>query len=296
MEKLDFHALLLQAWHASMTRRLPLIFAAVMAIANLAENRLLAGVPAAASPQELLQTFSAFLPRELLLLFLILFALLAIDIFGKSNLIVSLSHVAGRKNLPNAPHTLRSIGRNFFRALVLEGIALLALLAAIGILALPLLIASFRNPETMSLLINMSVLTFIPIAVVIFFIKQYSLLYLLLSPVSIRGAIETGSALFSRFIFPSFLFGVFSLTLTALFTFCTHLVIVSMGMLLRASAIPFTETALALGVDFVSFTWFAVFNLALWIAFFKAIASTPAPEKTVPEKTLADNLPDTPPA
>lgn len=299
MERLDFRMLLLQSWNASLSKRLPWVFGCIVAVSGIMETRLQTDIPDTVSFDELLEALSAKSIDEWFLLFLILLSLFALGTFGKSNLIAALSFVAGKPNLENSPRTLHAIGKNFLRAFFLESLILLLLLMAAGILSLPLWIASSHNPDAMTPLITLGFLTFLPIAIIIFFIRQYSLLYLLLSPLRIRGAIETAANLFSRFLFPSLLFGVFSLTVTLLFTFLLNLVILSVVALLRQVSVPLEGATISLATGLALFSWFAVFQQALWIAFFRAIAGTSGTEKAVTEKESAfaeTNLPETPPA
>ena len=123
--------------------------------------------------------------------------------------------------------------------------------------------------------------------------------YLLLSPLAIRSAIETGAGPFSRSFFPSLMFGMFSFALTVLFTFCLNLVILSIVVLSQKISVPLQEAGVSLAIGFVFFAWFAIFQQALWLAFFKAIAGTRDAKKTVAEKEAAftdNNLPEIPPA
>lgn len=299
MERLHFREFFLQAWRASISRKLPWMFGSVIAIASIAETRMNTVLPDTASFDELRGIFGEKDPGEWFSIFLILVLLFIVGTFGKSNLIASLSAIAGKTGLPNYPDTVRALGKNFFRALSLESLALLSLLLSIGILSLPLWIASSRNPEAMLPLTTLGLFTLIPIVIIIFFIRQYALFYLLLAPLAIRGAIETGASLFSRFIFQSLFFGLFSFALTILFTFCLNLVILGIVVLSQKVSLPLGEAGVSLATGFVFFAWFAIFQQALWLAFFKAIAGAHDTRKTVAEKDAAftdNNLPEIPPA
>lgn len=299
MEKLRFREFFLQAWAAATPRKLPWIFGSVIAAAGIAENQLSEQMLGdRASFKDFIQAASETMP-ETVAVILILILLFAIGIFGKSNLIVSLAFVTGKTGLPDHPDTARAIGRNFWHALQVEGIAFLALLATVGVLSVPLLIASSRNPGALGTLIGLSILTFVIIAIAVFLIKQFALFYFLLSPVRIRAAIELGSSLFCRFIVPSLLFGLFSLALAVLFTFCVNIVILSIAVLFGRASIPVPETYISLAIGIASFAWFAVFQQALWLAFFKSVASQQETAKQAEEKESApigDNLPEIPPA
>jgi len=299
MEKVYFRKLLSQAWVASRVKKLPWIFASVVALAGLTGNHLNADFGEATSPEELFHIIVQKSPQEAWYIFLGLFIFFVISIVGKSNLIASLSFITYKNNLPNYPTTLRAIGSNFIRSFFLECIALLFLIATIAILSLPLLIASETNPGALPSLIIFSSLTFIPIALTIFLMKQFALFYLLLSPLGIRGSIETSGVLFSRFFSLNLLFIFFTFLVSVLFTFLVNLVILGITVLSKNIPLPFGEGVLPLIVSFVSFTWFALFEQALWLAFFQSIGGKYDQSKAVKEKENgldAEVLPEVPPA
>jgi hypothetical protein len=151
----------------------------------------------------------------------------------------------------------------------------------------------------MNLLMILGLLTLLPIAIIIFFIKQYSLFYFLLSPVSFRGAIETACTLFSKFFLRSLSFGLFFLALVVLFTFCSQMVILCVVFFAHKISVPLEEQIVSLVISFVFFTWFAVFQQALWLTFFKSIASPRDIVKATAEKeketATTVNIPEIPP-
>ncbi len=299
MEKVYFHKLLSQAWIASRAKKLPWIFASVVAFAGLIGSHVNADLEEAASPEELFRIIAQKSPHEVWYILLGLSVFFVVNIIGKSNLIVSLSFITYKNNLPNHPTTPRAIGSNFIRSFFLECIALLLLIVTVGFLSLPLLIASETNPGTLSSLIIFSFLTFIPIALTIFLIKQFALFYLLLSPLGIRGSIETGSALFSRFFSLSLLFAFFSFLVTISFTFFANLVILGITVLSKNIPLPFGEGIPSLIVSFIFFAWFALFEQALWLAFFQSIGGKHKESRAVKEKENGldtDALPEVPPA
>lgn len=298
MERFNFPDLFLQAWRASISKKLPWLFGSILALVSLAEIHLSNQLPVDLSFEELLMLVSEKDSHAWLSICLFFLALFIISTFGKSNLIASLSFVAGKKNLPNYPNSFGAIRKNFSRAFILESLFFCFLLLAIGIVSLPLIIASSYNREAMQSLVTLGFVTLIPIIILIFFIRQYALFYLILSPLSIRGAIEAGCALFSRFVFPSFLLGLFLYALSTLFTFCLKLVILGIVTLANKASLPIGEVTLSLIIGLAFFSWLAIFQQSLWLAFFKAIA-TPTKEKgSVQEKDpdfVKNNLPETPP-
>lgn len=298
-EKLPFSQLLLLAWRASFSQKLPWIFGSLLAIASIIESRWSSTLPQVDSFPELMNILSEKSPQVLFSFLLIFIVLFIFEIFSKSNLIASLSFVTGKADLPNHPNTFRTIGGNFFRAFLLECLSLLFLSVVISILSLPYLIAASKNPGAMNTLFDLGFLAFIPIALAVFFIKQFALFYFLLSPLKLRASLEASGTLFSHFIFRSLFFGLFLLILTSLFTFFINIVILSLVALSEKIGFPQGSFPITLIVGFVFFAWFSIFQQALWLAFFKDIAGPKETEETIKEKEVVFNnqtLPEIPPA
>lgn len=299
MEKLLFREFFLEAWRATTKKSLPWIFGAVIGIASILETKLDIIIPETVTPDTLTDILTQQTPSEWVWVCLSLALLWFIGIFGRSNLIPALSFVTGKKDLPNHPNTLPALWANFLRGLCLEGVLLLAILLFTIPLSLPFWLASSRNPEAMSPLTILAILTLIPIIIILFFIRQYAFLYSLLSPIGIRGAFEASAKLFSRYMLPSLLFGIFAFILTFLFTFSLNLAILSVSALATAISIPPEKIFLSLILGGVFFAWFAIFQQTLWMVFFRTIAKEENREKSVPEKTTSfienNKVPDVPP-
>jgi hypothetical protein len=300
IKKLDFYDFFLQAWRASSSpSKKMLILGLIVSVSNIAASRLDIVLPYIFSLDKFALIFPARIYSEVFLVFIWLALFFLIGAFGKGNLIVSLSYIAGKVGLPNYPNTARAMGKNFFRAVAVDVTALVLVMAAIIIVLLPMGIASAKNPNVMNLLLTLGLLTLVPIVTVIFFIRQYSLFYFLLSPVSFRGAIETACALFPKFFLKSLSFGLFFVLLTATFTFCLQFIILGIVFVADKITFPFEEQLVSLVASFVFFAWFAIFQQALWLAFFKSIAGTRDIMKASVEKeketTLAVNIPEIPP-
>lgn len=299
MEKLLFRQFFLEAWHASISKKLPWLFGAIIGIVSILETQLTLDVPETTTPDELIAILAQKAPDEWLWILCSLALLLLFGIFGRSNLIPSLSFVAGKKNLSNYPDNRKALGMNFLRGLCLEGVMIVMILCSVIILSFPLWLASVHNPGAMIPLTFLALLTLVPISIILFFVRQYALLYLLLSPIGIRGAFEASAKLFSRSILQSFFFGLFAFLLTLLFTFFLNLAILSVSTLAAAISIPSEKTFPVIIISGLFFAWFALFQQALWIAFFRTIAGTENKEKVVTEKTapFVENtkVPDVPP-
>lgn len=299
MEKLLFREFFREAWRASISKKLPWIFGIIISTVSILETKLHITLPETATPDELVHILTQKSPDEWLGLLIALIVLLLVGIFGRSNLIPALSFVAGKKDLPNYPQNPRALWKNFLRGICLEGAILLVILFSVIILSLPFWLASAYNPEAITSLILFGALTLIPIIIVLFFVRQYALLYLLLSPIGIRGAFEASSKLFSRYMLPSLLFGLFIFLLTLLFTFLLNLAILSISTLATVISLLPEKIYLPLVISGIFFAWFAIFQQALWIAFFKAIAGTENKDKVVTEKAAPfienNKVPDVPP-
>ncbi len=298
MEKLRFHEFFSQAWRASVSQKLAWVFGIIVGISSIAATRPDIVLPYIFYLNKFTTPiFSEKVYSEAFLIFIWLALLFVVGVFGEGNLISSLSYISGKTNFSNYPNTPKAAKHNFFRALLVDGLALCLLLIAIGIISLPIGIASARNPDAMRLLTTLGLLTLTPIIIVIFFIRQYALFYFLFSPLSLRGAVETASALFSRFFSRSLAFGVFFVALTIFFTFCVELITLGIVFLARQISVPLEEGLVSLVASFVFFVWFAIFQQALWLAFFKSIAGTRDTQKSTEEKSavFTDNLPEIPP-
>lgn len=299
IKKLPFYEFFLQAWQVSISaRKKILILGLIVSISNIAASRLDIVSPYIFSLDKFTLIFPTRIYSEAFLVFIWLALFFFVGAFGKGNLIVSLSYIAGKVGLPNYPNTFGALRKNFFRTVVIDVAAFFSLIAAIAIILLPLGIASAKNPNVMNLLLTLGLLTLIPIVVVIFFIRQYSLFYFLLSPVSFRGSIETACALFSKFFLKSLSFGLFFVLLTAIFTFCLQFIILGIVFAADKISLPLEEQLVSLAVSFVFFAWFAIFQQAMWLAFFKSIAGTRDTQKVATEKEnvlVGDNLPEIPP-
>jgi len=298
MEKTSFYKLILEAYTATFAKKLPWVFGSFVTISSFIESKINTDITNAPSFEALFQTVSQKSPQELGTVFLVLFFLFILSAFGKGNLIVSLSFITNKNNLPNHSTTLRTLSKNFTVTFLLECIAFFFLVAIIGIFSIPVLIASGTNPSAVPILLSFAILTFIPIALVVSLIKEFSFIYVLLSPLKIREAIEASRILFSRYKARSFFFVILTLLLTGLFTFCINLVILGITALSEKVSLLVTKESISLFVSFFLFAWFTIFLQALWIAFFKSIAHLKT-DPVVEEKevTMERNVvPEVPPA
>lgn len=290
MEITPFHKLISEAWTSSRTKKFPWVFGVLIAGAGLIGSHMVAGLFAASSFSEFASLVREKSPEETVFLVLTFLALFASGVYGKGNLIVSLSFIVNKSKLPNHPHTLRAQVQNFARTFIIECLAVLILLVIGGILCLPFVIATEKNPAVVTMLQGFGLLTFLPLAIIVFLIKQYTLFYSLLPLLSLRRSIETSIALFLRFVSSSFIFTILTFLLALLFTFLVNLVILEITALGISSIIIF--------VSFIFYAWYAVFEQALWLCYFKSIArpkdtSTGTKEEvTVLERSV---LPETPP-
>lgn len=294
---MPFSELLREAWRASLSHPFFFVWGGFVALSFLG-NRLfieMTGLSFAlgdSTPPTEEIDFLFPLVSSLLLIYLFFFL---IRLFGKTGLILSLQSKqkkSGRKNI-----SLTFLRKNFFRALLLEAVVFAFTVSVTLVLLIPLIVASWHNPGVMRPLFIFSLTALVPIYIIIIFIREYSLFYLLLSGLPLRQSLETGSSLFSRFTYRSLLFGCYALLTLVVFTFFLNLAMLSNVVLLeKAGLIPLAKPA-SFFVGFMLFTWFAVFYQALWYFFFIDLAAPKQPE--VPEKEsiiVKDNLPELPPA
>lgn len=294
MENLRLFDLCAKAWKASSSLSISWLFGGVAGLALLAQSQLTLPLRDILS-NGLMASWFSHLDREAVFAAIPWVILcLVMELFGKSNLIVSLSPLASGRPAASDNFTLVATFRTFLRALFLELVIIAALLAVIAILFTPVGIALWKNPTAIGSLVGLASITLIPFAVFAAFVREYGLIYLLLAKLSPRDALYSGASLFSRFALLSIFFGFFSLLITIVFTFCLNLSILSIDALFgRLSG---ESHVFSLVAAFILLTWFFIFRQALWILFFKEIAAPKNKDADTEEKVFADKIPESPPA
>lgn len=164
-------------------------------------------------------------------------------------------------------HYLRSSGVAF----LFEGSYWITLLVLSLALFSPLLMAITFNPELGQTIGKLALLLLLVLAVIFFYIKEFSLLYVLLAHIRPRLALDLGLNLFQKHLALSLLFGFFLITLSFLFTFLFNFAIIT-SALIPLSALQSLSKFLS-GSIILGFA--TLLTDALHLLFFHALAATP---------------------
>ena len=294
-EKINLPDLLLRAWKISWMSPLLWVLGAISAGTSVLENFWL-DKNTVSSGADLFRIFSSYGFKDALLLALVFGLVFLVSVFGKSNLVVQVferiksdsSRFSKQHSLPHySPFLL------FWRGLQVEFLSAIAFIVLIVILASPVFLSSFYSPEKASLLFVLGSVTFIPLTLSLFCVKEFTLCYSLLTSLSLRQALENGTRLFSLFPLPAILLGAFTFFGVLLFTICINLVM--LGALVLFENIGFSLGNFFLG--FLALTWLSLFQRALWTLFFIEIAGPKAPDQEKESVPLIEKrIPEVPAA
>lgn len=160
-----------------------------------------------------------------------------------------------------------------FRAIRLsigfESLYWLTLLSVTGILSLPCFLAWRFNPSVLATILELGSLLLLAIGMYLYFVKELSLFYAILGNVRFRLGIDLGFRLFRRQALNTALFFFYAALLGLCFTLLVGAFLSALGISQNHPSIQLTLlSALPLGL------WF-IFDQALRIGFFRAIAATP---------------------
>ena len=208
-------------------------------------------------------------------------------LLGKGNLIYALAST--HQTTTAHPIKIKKISflKRILKTFVLE-ISFSVFLFCIALIAvLPSGLSFFLFGKTSETLIFISLLVFLPLFLITFFIRQFSLYYFLLSPLTFTASYERGTALFMRYRLPSFLFGLFSFFLYGVFTFSLNLAMLGGVVLLQKILPEISRSAFFFLGSLFFLTWYAVFHQALWLHFFTSLAKPKNP--LISEEGIAIN-------
>jgi hypothetical protein len=277
MEKAPFSELLLQAWRASSPKAGTFIFGVLVASGMAAEQ-----LAIQAFGQPVSESFAAWLrdawTDHTVVVSGVFLGMLLIHMFGQANLIVALSH---RKVVR---FRMVDMAERFAKAVSID----LTAGVALGILALvfatPSLVALSNNRGAFEGAALLGVFAFLPVVCAVLFIRQYGLFYLLLSSLRFRSSIDQGTALFLKFFLRSIAFFIFSFAIAVVFTFFLNAAMLGTSSLFTKVGFGYFSRQAALGIGFVGFVWYTVFDQALSLGFFEDIASGKDTAKSLPEE------------
>ena len=270
MENFSFLDIFRQAWRLSFSYA-ALVFGSLMTCLLIA----LANI---SSTTSLVPDFN-FPSLTVGLIFFLIF------LFCKSGLILFYDHAIQKKRSKKI--NLTQIWQCYHRTLFLGVLFTSFVFLLIAILSLPLILVWMRTGEISSALLFLSLCTFLPLAFFVSLIQEFSFYYFLLTPLSVRGAIENSLQIFSRHIVLSIRFFVFILAISILFTFSTNLVMLGIVVLSQKLITLVSITSFPLVIlQSVCIGWFSTLVQALWILFFHHLAVPKNPDLVQEENVL----------
>ncbi len=271
MERIPFSIIIQESWRISFTRASFFIFGLFMALPFVGQFFL---------PTQMTEkAWFTFFQTHPLLIFFVLFTLSLSKLFGKSNLIVALHHLTKEKT-PLRIFSFQSLWKNFVKGVFIDTLLFVFFLLLFAILLLPSLFSFLFLGTLPHALPFLGLLIFLPVALMSFFIREFSFFYLVLSPLSLRASFEASTTLFMKHRNVCLLFGLFTLLIGVLFTFSLNLAMLGIVALFRGNPFLSEEGALV-GTSLFFLSWYEIFWQALWLNFFKRLAT---PKNKAPEE------------
>jgi len=208
----------------------------------------------------------------------LLLAALAALIAGSAGIVtlISFANQREKNEVISFPATKKDIPNKSVRVLRLEVLLIALTLVAGSILALPADVALAQGLGNLAQTLSLSALGLtLSIALLLFFLRQYAILYLSLSKISLRAALENANHLFRTHIKETFfisaaLFFV-EITLIAILSFIEEL-------LNTISFLSKSEPLFGWALAIIAFSLFEAWNWASWTSFFRMIALPKDPE------------------
>jgi len=296
MEKISFYTLASVAYKKIFIQKTPWIFGSVLALTLISEDKVFSSLKTLTSLEEV----TAFLSRqsfESVWPFLLITLLLAlVHAFGQGNLITSLQFLIEGKKFAYTISKRKTLIRSTVILFLIETILFSILLGILGILSLPLFLASFVNTSALPLLTNLLLLTLLFFILLFSLLKQFIFCYALFSPLSLRSAFKLSVNLFYKHTSISIFFFIFTLFLSTLFTFFVNIAILGIVAIVKWLSLPLTQNTIEIFCLFAFFAGFSVFLQALWILFFASIAKSKDEPKEEKERVSASEqiAPDVP--
>lgn len=292
MKKISFFKLFLQAWRTSFSRAYMLyVFGFFIALPLVVQNFFFSPLTEETDTQVLV----SFLSDHALTIFFLTISFFLSSLLGKTGLIVLVNRLSRKKDSPLSPSE-GSLFQAIKKCLRLELAVILFFLIVVLLLSSPLLIFFWSTQEFSPTLFLLGLLVFLPVAVVAFFIREFSFFYILLSKLSLRSALESSAALFSRHKFNSFIFVFILFFLGGIFTFFFNLVMLDITVLSEKFALTPPHKAIPIVLSLLFTLWWSVFKQAFWFFFFKEIATPDEPEKVEAGILVKESSPELPPA
>lgn len=241
----------------------------------------------AVSPEQTLPSFTLAESSTLIAAFI--FAVL-FSVVPRTLLIFSFWYSSIDKNQPGGISATKKLPQTILASrslFLLEGFFFLSLTLTSIIITIPILFAESANPAAVPGVQLLAVIIFLLTAVILFSSKENAIYYSTLSRISIKSAIGQGYTLFTKTIFKTLFFhlSVFSLLFT-IFTFAEKTAMLSMSFLKSffGDRGSFLDQYIGWILSFVIITIALVFEQALRLSFFRAIATLPKEPTLIVEK------------
>lgn len=278
MGTISFSEILKESWHRSFSSASFFVLGFFIALPNI-----LFGVFFPDTGNQTLKEWLSFVSTHPLIITLLVLTHFSLALFGKSNLIVSLD-----KNIKNIPtkklFLFQKIWSPYKKSLLIDLLVLCFFLVFIFFLSLPSLITYVTTGTTRDALVILALITLLPVAIVTFFIREFSFFYFLLTPLTLTSSLENGTQFFLRFRTLCLSFGIFSLLIDILFTFSFNLVMLPIVVLCTKMTPSIPATSVLFFGSLIALSWYALFKQTLWLSFFHHLATTKK-KPEVPEKT-----------
>lgn len=278
MEKISFLDIFLESWRLSISRRRLYVFGLCMALPGAALLVFLQ------TESVLTQAFfESFVAQHLFVSALFLVWYFFFMLFGKSNLIIALNETL-HTNAPQKNTPLSARIAPLKKALSLDLIIIGFFLILITILSLPALLSSLLFGTLPASLLLLEKLALFPVIIIAYFVREFTYLYFLLSPLRLKASFEASSNLFMTRRFHCLSFGLFFLCISILFTFFMNLAMLGIVALLQKWLPAGNELITLFVISLLFLTWYEIFRQALWFTFFRFLAT---PKEKMTDETTA---------
>lgn len=231
------------------------------------------------------------------ILCVIVYLVLAIiGIIGRGALVYS-SDSEIRKKSSNFKLGFSEGKKHFWNIFILSIILFLLFLISIIVLAVPVIFLFYREAYIIgSILAVIALFILIPLAILFSFAKTYGYIYIVLGKLSSMSALEAAYELFLKNIFASIIMGLLFIAVSAVMGAAIFLIILPVALFflalgfglyftvgtIGAIAVIIPAALIFLAITLILRSIFEVFSQAVWILFFREIAS-PKKEELIKE-------------
>lgn len=173
------------------------------------------------------------------------------------------------------------------KVFTIEFLFLFATLVLVVFLFIPVFFAWRHNTEALPLVANLAALFLFGVIILFYFIKEYALLYFILTRASLRNSFDLGYMLLRKNFGVSLIFGMILISLSFVFTF-----ILDSAIIVSARFFDNSSVITPLWVLFLSGI-FSVYENTLRLVFFHSIAAQKSKDEPI-EATETKEVSETP--